>query len=183
MKFLVWNLTKDRNADVVFHDFNGDHTIGPDVRVDILEPDSAAILVPAWSLVFVGEAGDILPVPGDQFVLSTVKPLTSSDVYEFSGTMSPVLPGETPLAFSLEQNYPNPFNPVTTIRFRLATAAKASLTVYDLLGQRVAELVNERREAGVHEVTFDASRLSSGVYFYHLSAGNFMQTRKLLLIR
>jgi poly(3-hydroxybutyrate) depolymerase len=183
MKFRVWNLTKNRKADVVFYDANGDYTIGPDARVDILESDSTTNLVPAWSLVFLGQAGDILPVPGDQFLLGTVKPLTSSDVYEFTGTMTSVQPGPAPVAFSLEQNYPNPFNPVTTIRFGLARGVDVNLTIYDILGRRVAVLVNERMGAGNHDVKFDGAHLASGVYFYRLHAGSFVKTMKLLLLR
>ena len=193
MKFLVWNLTKNRRADVVFYDANGDNTIGSDVRIDILEPDLTASLVPAWSLIFVGQVGDILPVPGDQFVMSTVKPLTSTDVYEFTGTASSVQPRATPLTFSLEQNYPNPFNPVTTIRFGLATAVNVNLTIYDILGRKVSVLVNERRNAGVHEVKFsatggsasggDGASLASGVYFYRLHAGDFILTKRMLVLK
>ncbi len=183
MKFLVWNLTKQRKADIVFYDFNGDSTIGPDVRVDILERDSTANLAPAWSLIFVGQAGDILPVPGDQFVLSTVKPLSSSDVYEFSATVASVRPEAAPLAFSLEQNYPNPFNPVTTIRFALAMAQNVNLTVFDILGRRVTVLVNERLGAGSHQVKFDGTHLASGVYFYRMQAGTFVDSKKLLLVK
>jgi len=201
MKFQVWDLTKDRKADVVYYDVNGDGTIGPDVRVDILEPDSIGGLRPAWSLIFVERVGDILPVPGDQFVLSTVKPLTSSDVYEFTGTISSVQPDAIPPAFSLEQNYPNPFNPVTTIRFGLPRSVNVNLSIYDILGRRVTVLVNEKRDAGVHDVKFDGRGLSSGVYFYRLqvrsldpaaggtgepaagSGGSFVQTKKLLLVR
>jgi hypothetical protein len=183
MKFLVWNLTKYRKTDVAYYDANGDNTIGPDVTVDLLEPDSTGSLMLTWRLNFIGQEGDILPVPGDEFVLCTVKSLTSSDVYEFTGTIASVEPGPIPLTFSLEQNYPNPFNPVTTIRFGLARTVDVNLTLYDILGRRVAVLVNERRDAGVHEVRFDATGLSSGVYFYQLKAGESIQTRKLLLVR
>jgi hypothetical protein len=183
MKFLVWNLTKNRKADVAFYDVNGDNTIGPDVRVNILEPDSTGSLRLTWSLVFVGQEGDISPVPGDQFVLCTVKPLTSSDVYEFTGTVSSVPPGATTPAFSLEQNYPNPFNPVTTIRFELARPVNVNLTVYDILGRRVAVLANEKMGAGSHDVKFDGTGLATGVYFYRIQAGSFVETRKLLLLR
>jgi hypothetical protein len=182
-KFLVWNLTKNRKADVVYNNANGDSTIGPDVRVDILETVPTGGLVPAWSLVFVGQVGDILPVPGDQFLLKTVKPLSASDVYDFTGTISSVQPAAAPLAFSLEQNYPNPFNPVTMIRFGLATAVNVDLTVYDILGRRVAVLVDGRMAAGYHQVKFDGSNRASGVYFYRIQAGSFVETRKLLLIR
>ena len=90
---------------------------------------------------------------------------------------------QTPTVFRLEQNYPNPFNPSTTIKYELPRASQVSLMVYDILGREVSVLVNERREAGVHEVKFDGSNLASGVYFYRLQAGSFVQTRKLLLLR
>jgi hypothetical protein len=75
------------------------------------------------------------------------------------------------------------FNPSTTIRFELPKSSVVSLTVYDMLGREVSVLVNERRNAGVHEVKFDGTGLSSGVYFYRLEAGSFVLTRKLLLLR
>jgi hypothetical protein len=87
------------------------------------------------------------------------------------------------LEFSLAQNYPNPFNPSTTIKFELQKSSQVTLSVFDVLGREVSVLVNERRDAGVHEVKLDASSLSSGVYFYRLQAGDFVQTRKLLLVR
>jgi hypothetical protein len=86
------------------------------------------------------------------------------------------LPGE----FSLQQNYPNPFNPSTTIRYELPKASQAKLSVFDILGSEMSILVNERREAGVHEVKFDGSQLASGVYFYRLQAGDFLSTKKML---
>jgi hypothetical protein len=89
----------------------------------------------------------------------------------------------SPDEFQLSQNYPNPFNPSTTIKFELPKASPVGLTVYDILGRGVSVLVNDRRDAGVHEVKFDASGLSSGVYFYRIQAGDFVQTRKLVLIR
>jgi hypothetical protein len=91
-------------------------------------------------------------------------------------------PGQ-PDGYDLEQNYPNPFNGSTEFGFRIAESTWVKLRVYDLLGREVAVLVNERKQAGVHEVSFDASRLSSGPYFYRMDAGIFSQTRKLLLVR
>jgi hypothetical protein len=88
-----------------------------------------------------------------------------------------------PTAFSLEQNYPNPFNPTTVVSFHLPAASNAKLTIYDLLGREVAMLVNERREAGVHEVKFDGSNLASGVYFYRLEAGGFVSTKKMQVLK
>ncbi len=86
-----------------------------------------------------------------------------------------------PEKFLLEQNYPNPFNPSTTIRYSLPLRSQVTLTVFNTLGQRVAALVQGEQEAGNHEVRFDGAGLASGVYFYQLRAGEFVQTRKLVL--
>jgi hypothetical protein len=88
-----------------------------------------------------------------------------------------------PTAFGLEQNYPNPFNPSTTIHYGLPNKTDAQLSVFNTLGQQVARLVNGDMEAGYHEVKFNGSGLSSGVYFYRLQAGSFVETRKLILVR
>ena len=90
---------------------------------------------------------------------------------------------ELPVQTLLQQNYPNPFNPSTTIKFELHEAAEVRLSVFDILGREVSVLVNEKRDAGVHDVRFDASGLSSGVYFYRLTAGDFEQVRKFLLLK
>jgi hypothetical protein len=87
------------------------------------------------------------------------------------------------IEFKVSQNYPNPFNPSTNVKYELPTSSMVRLSVYDILGREVAVLVYDRRNAGVHEVKFDGSNLASGVYFYKLQAGNFLQTRKLLLLR
>ncbi len=86
-------------------------------------------------------------------------------------------------AYELAQNYPNPFNPVTMIRYQIPTAETVSLKVYDVLGKEVATLVNGRQEAGSYAVPFNASGLSSGMYFYRLQAGSFVETRKMMLVK
>jgi hypothetical protein len=88
-----------------------------------------------------------------------------------------------PGRFTLEQNYPNPFNPSTMIRYGLPHKSAVLLTVFNTLGQQVAQLVSGEQEAGYHEVRFDASGLSSGLYFYNLQAGDFVATKQLLLLK
>lgn len=92
-------------------------------------------------------------------------------------------PVETPNGFALSQNYPNPFNPSTNINFTLPVASDVQLTVYNLLGQKVATLVDDARTAGNHTVRFDARSLASGVYFYQLKAGDFTLQRRMTLIK
>jgi hypothetical protein len=88
-----------------------------------------------------------------------------------------------PRSFGLEQNYPNPFNPSTGIRYQVPGASDVKLSVFDLLGREVAVLVNERKAPGRYEVRFDGSELSSGVYFYRLTAGAFAESRKMVLMK
>jgi len=88
-----------------------------------------------------------------------------------------------PQVFTLQQNYPNPFNPSTKIAFSIPSQAKVELVVYNLLGQKVATLVNESLNAGGHEVTFDASHLASGMYLYRITAGQFTSVKKMLLLK
>jgi hypothetical protein len=101
-------------------------------------------------------------------------PLVTTDVNDISGY---------PLSLNLYQNYPNPFNPSTTISYQLAARNHVTLKVFDMLGREVAVLVNRIEEPGDKSVMFDASRLPSGMYFYRLSAGSFVQTKKLLLLK
>jgi len=96
-----------------------------------------------------------------------------------------------PLKYELSQNYPNPFNPTTKIRFDVTNGSpimtledeKVVLKVYDVIGREVRTLVNEPLEPGTYEVSFNGSSLNSGVYFYKLIIGNFVDTKKMLLIK
>jgi hypothetical protein len=91
---------------------------------------------------------------------------------------------ESPFSdFKLEQNYPNPFNPSTKIKFQIPVSGFVNLKVYDVLGTEVATLVNEEKFAGSYEVQFNASEFPSGIYFYTLKAGDFIQTKKMILIK
>jgi hypothetical protein len=90
---------------------------------------------------------------------------------------------ENPESFSLNQNYPNPFNPSTLIRYNIAEASEVRLAVYDILGRRVAVLVNELQTPGAYTVNFNANHLASGTYIYRLEAGNFVSIKKMMLIK
>ena len=84
---------------------------------------------------------------------------------------------------ALYQNYPNPFNPNSEIRYQISEFRHVKLAVYDLLGREVAVLVNEKKAPGIYQVTFDASSLASGVYFYRLVTGSFVETRKFIVLK
>jgi len=96
---------------------------------------------------------------------------------------APAQPTSVPQEFALSQNYPNPFNPSTEIQFSLPTTSDVTLKVFNVLGQEVATLVSGILTVGTHEVSFDASRLASGIYLYKLVAGNFLSTKKMLLLK
>ncbi len=87
------------------------------------------------------------------------------------------------LSYRLDQNYPNPFNPSTTIRYRIPASGLVTLKVYDILGREVMILTDERQFSGYHEVIFNAGNLASGIYFYQLKAGSYVQTKKLLFLK
>ena len=90
---------------------------------------------------------------------------------------------ELPTKYALLQNYPNPFNPSTVIEFALPTSGNVSLKVFNSIGEEVAELVNGEMNVGLHSVNFNANNLSSGIYFYRISAGSFIKTNKMILIK
>lgn len=94
-----------------------------------------------------------------------------------------VISSTVPESYSLSQNYPNPFNPTTNIQFSIPESGLVTLRVFDVLGQQVAELVNQELSVGVHKVDFDASELTSGIFFYTLESGNFVQTNKMILLK
>ncbi len=88
-----------------------------------------------------------------------------------------------PNCFKVYQNYPNPFNPSTVISYSLSSPAKVSIKVYDIMGTQVSTLVNQEKPSGTHQVEFDGSKLPSGIYYYRLAAGSFMQTKKMMMLK
>lgn len=143
-----------------------------------------------WYDYFSGEAVEIsasdlttpIPLAPGQFRIFTTQQLETppSGLVPVSSNDNDL---EVPLVFKLYNNYPNPFNPTTSIRYDVAEASHVTLTVYNVLGQQVATLVNEQRPAGSHSVTFDAARLSSGTYFIRMQAAGNVFTNKMMLIK
>jgi len=128
--------------------------------------------------------------PFDHQNFGSVKRKTSGNSFRFKVQVIPETavsihePEKLPEDYVLEQNYPNPFNPSTVIRYQLPDAGEVRLEVFDVLGQQVATLLNsENKQAGTHSVIFDAAGLTSGIYFYRLTAGNITKTRTLMLIK
>jgi subtilisin-like proprotein convertase family protein len=103
----------------------------------------------------------------------------------FNGAVTNIEPisNTVPGTYALHQNYPNPFNPVTNIRFDIPKASNVKLVVYDILGREVKTLVNEFKNPGAYELQFDASNIASGTYFYKIEAGDFVQIKKMVLVK
>ncbi|MFN0157535.1 MAG: T9SS type A sorting domain-containing protein [Bacteroidota bacterium] len=135
-----------------------------------------------------GPYNQLLPEEGTVFRITSRKPNFSGDSLEVVATPASVPVGEIPLSVHLYQNYPNPFNPVTTIRYGLVSRSSVELHIFNILGQRVRTLVNGEMEPGSHVTQWDARNefgrmVASGVYFYHLKVKDFVQTRKMMLLR
>ncbi len=122
---------------------------------------------------------DKYPTGGSKFVYR-LKQIDNDGKFEYSKEVEVEL---VPNEFILYQNYPNPFNPATNVKFALPKTAKVTLLVYNLLGEKVATLLNEDKEAGFYDVEFNASSLSTGMYIYRITAGDFVQTKKMTLIK
>lgn len=136
---------------------------------------------------------DTLQVKGLRAGGPIVVTVTAKDVdnSQISTTFNVTVTGNTgvevqpniPTEFSLSQNYPNPFNPSTSIQFGLPTAGNVTLKVYNILGEEVANVVNQVMPAGYHTVVFDGSKLASGIYIYRIEAGNFVQVKKMMMLK
>lgn len=111
-----------------------------------------------------------------------LKQIDNDGKYEYSKEIE-IDVDKIPTVFALAQNYPNPFNPATVISFQLPVDSKVQLKIYDVVGSEVATLVNEERPAGFHHVEFNARGLASGIYFYSLQAGEFLQIKKFVLMK
>ncbi|MBK7632005.1 MAG: T9SS type A sorting domain-containing protein [Ignavibacteriales bacterium] len=122
----------------------------------------------------------------DNAHLYYAEPLDSSTLSKLGFTRFPTSvesKKQIPMEFILYQNYPNPFNPGTKIQYAISSTQFVQLKIYDFLGREVTTLVSEEKVAGSYEINFDASQLTSGIYFYRLQAGDFIQTKKMILIK
>ena len=131
-----------------------------------------------------GETIDVGFVVGAGLNLTDLQTIVANARLKYpSLVLSAANPGDPLPSFKLKQNYPNPFNPSTKIEFQIAKSEFVTLKVYDVLGNEVATLVNEEKQTGNYEVNFDATKFSSGIYFYKIQAGSFTDTKKLALIK
>jgi hypothetical protein len=120
------------------------------------------------------------PIGGKEFMYR-LKQIDFDGKFEYSDEVSVAL--TLPTNFALHQNFPNPCNPTTTIKYDVPETGKIQIRVYDVLGKLLATLVNEMKEPGSHEVSFDGSNLASGVYFYRIEADNFIESKKMILLK
>ena len=193
VNFTVKDATTGQRVPFAFVESDGDDgrlTTGNLSDVVILlrrfSPDSIG---PTWSLYMLPDSlGN--PLAGDTLIVRLHKPFQNLDSYRFTAITGPLLgvPDERPNQYALSQNYPNPFNPQTDIRFSIGSVGHTVLEIYDVLGRRVRTLVNERLDPGEHILQWNGQNdngvnVSSGVYFYRVISGTFMQTRKMLLLR
>jgi hypothetical protein len=141
---------------------------------------SAANWTPTWPLP---ESAD-LKYSNSSVESASTDGLPLGDPYWFTGKVTGVKTvSNVPHTYSLSQNYPNPFNPSTVINYSLEKPSNVSLAIYNVLGQKVATLVNQFMQAGSYSYSFDATRLASGVYFYRIEAGSFVSVKKMLLMK
>ena len=198
--FEVWNLDSNEQVNAVFWDRSGDPTVSGGAvwnqlnlqylwivntpySPDIIDVTSQVVADSAtWNVVYYLSTFTL----GDVTEITYLGPVTSDDKFTFT-TPPQVVSVEdenTPTKYEVFQNYPNPFNPTTIIRFTLPQNSLVKLEVYDILGQRVAELVNKELTSGTHEVLFNASNLASGVYFYMLNVKDkFFDVKKMILLK
>jgi len=158
------NIFAGTNNGVFLTTNNGKNWISENSGLITYQDYVIQALVVLDSLLFAGTPNSVLRRPISEMVSSILNP-------------------ELPSQFILNQNYPNPFNPTTTINYSVPKSGIVKIKVYDLLGRVVATIVNENKPAGNYNIEFNASKLTSGIYFYRMEAGSFSQTKKLLLLK
>ena len=191
--FYAWNLTDNERLDLVIIEPSSNANLRWDVKeeVGILTPQKYSTSFPQYHASMrsdISVSSVILPSVGDSNFIFTRRPISSDDKFTFQTLKSYITTDvenlvELPTKFELMQNYPNPFNPTTTIAYSLPKSGNVNIKVINILGETVSELVNEYMKEGFHRTMFNASYLSSGVYFYTIKFGNKFLSKKMLLIK
>ncbi len=158
----------------------------------ILQPQGATDASTSYQISF-NFSNNILPKEGDSLYIITFNQIENNDEFRFSpdSTVVKVKTGKISDGFKLYQNYPNPFNPTTTIQYSIPVGTTHELPhqqhvllrIYNILGKEVATLVNQKQKPGKYLINFNATNLSSGIYFYKLQSGKYIQTKKMLLLK
>ncbi|MCX6162959.1 MAG: T9SS type A sorting domain-containing protein, partial [Ignavibacteriae bacterium] len=138
-----------------------------------------------WSLAYTAPAGSFYHLTKSRTGNTLWGVRANGAITRYGAPITGVTPISTtvPTDYSVSQNYPNPFNPSTKINFALPKSGLVTLKIYDVLGREVATLINEIKNAGSYSVDFNASALSSGMYFYRLESNGFKDTKKMMLVR
>jgi Secretion system C-terminal sorting domain len=189
VNFKVYNISEQKYIDFAFYERDnsgGDGLFTKSGLSDFIfclepsEPDTLSYLI---SLSDCDTCRN--PESGDLYNHYITKPFYAGDSIFFSTqNITAVIENPNPpSAFILDQNYPNPFNPTTKIRFQIPEKAFVQLEVFDILGRRVANLINKELSAGKYESEFDGKKFASGVYVYRIKAGNFISAKKMLLLK
>ena len=178
---VVWQDNREGSMDVYYQVYYSDGSAnGSNSRVHSERSESNQVKP---SITSVGTNGSFQVIwqddrSSDWDIFCPVINYENSNVVKVENKKS-----ELPVAYGLMQNYPNPFNPTTTINYSLPKSQNVKIEIYDMLGRKVKTLVDGYTEAGYHSVYFNASGLSSGIYIYRIIAGNFIQTKKMLLLK
>jgi hypothetical protein len=190
--FYAWNITDNEKMDLVILEPAQSENLRWDnsEAIGVLTPPQYATAFPRYHVgINVSAPADaVLPGEGDVNYIFTKRPLTSDDKFTFTTNKAFITTDVknssiNPNDFSLEQNYPNPFNPNTTIKYSIPSDGMVKIVVYNLLGEKITELVNADKKSGSYKVTFNANKYSSGVYFYSILHSNKSITKKMLLIK
>ena len=184
--FQVWNISNSPETKVIL-DYFGTSTVWQSGLVLSFYESNLGRYT--WNLQFIWDESDLPPQDGDVLLLKTLFPHNAGDMLLFNTNGAPIIGVDDevstiPAVFSLAQNYPNPFNPLTNIRYSLPVRSEVRLMIYNLRGQEIARLIDgDERPAGVHTAVWDASSAASGLYFYRLTAGDYVKTRKMVLLK
>ena len=174
VKLISYGSAKDYDIDLNYATANG---MGRFANSGvILTANTSHTFIPDWTDLTNSQLVVLVDIGNNGTIDDTLHLNNTVDV-EDQGLML------SPNSYNLAQNYPNPFNPTTTVQYSIPQRSDVILKVYDVLGNEVVTLVNEEKPAGVYTINFDASQLASGIYLYRLQAGNFVETKKMILIK